>query len=833
MKSPPRTEESQRRLNGHVCRTKPNHWLCGDWLWSTVNGWAPLGRTAQDTQMTTKEPHAIPDRSSPGLPTTASSTAHQGGGDKCATGVTQIRGRENITIGTWNVRTLCATGRLQELTHEMARYQWNILGLCEMRWKSFGENMTDEGHKIYLSGRDDRHEQGVGLLVHKDIVNCVLGCQPVSSRIITLRMRAKPFNITVIQAYVPTTNHSDNEVEDFYDQLQEVISQTSNKDILIVQGDWNAEIGKEAKKDWPDTYGEHCNEDTNDRGIRLLEFANYNNLILANTLGPHKSCINIARRSFPGADIGSDHDLLKTFHTRLKKSNKPKSIRLKFDLDRLRDPDIADSFKAMIGGKFAPLLVLGEDELNLDQTVETVLETANQVLGKRQKIRNHRSPQRFSTCATNDENWRKRSADGAMQYQDQEIHEEDLTNTNKGRVSIIQDKAGKCLTEEQGILSRWTEYCSELYNHSTKGDPVVLNCPPSTNEDTNPILREEVEATVKSLKKGKSPGVYNISAELIQAGGEAMIDTGEWPTCWTQSLVITLPKKGNLQKCQNYRTISLIGHASKVMLRILLNRLKPQAETIIAEEQSMARRIANLIRVIEHLYDHAASAVLLNGNTGKWFRTVVGVRQGCLLSPTLFNIFLERLMTDVLEDHEGWVSIGGRIITNLRFTDNTDGLAGREDELNNLVKHLDKTSQAYDTGSKKEILARIAQSTAALTRLKTFRQDKNISLASKTRLLRTLVISIFLYACESWTLNADTQRRVEAHEMRCYRKILSISYKDHITNEEVRNRIYTTIGEHDRLLSFVKKRKMICAMGLECEWDKLKSSFIVYPSGSA
>ena len=62
--------------------------------------------------------------------------------------------------------------------------------------------------------------------------------------------------------------------------------------------------------------------------------------------------------------------------------------------------------------------------------------------------------------------------------------------------------------------------------------------------------------------------------------------TGEWPKEWTQSLVITLPKKGNLQKCQNYRTISLICHPSKVMLRIILNRLKPMAENIIAEEQA-------------------------------------------------------------------------------------------------------------------------------------------------------------------------------------------------------------------------------------------------------
>ena len=89
----------------------------------------------------------------------------------------------------------------------------------------------------------------------------------------------------------------------------------------------------------------------------------------------------------------------------------------------------------------------------------------------------------------------------------------------------------------------------------------------------------------------------------------------------------------------------------------------------------------NLIQVIKNLYKKATSAVLFNGSIGDWFRTVVGVRQGCLLSPTLFNIFLERIMTDTLEDHEGTVSIGSRTITNLRFADDIDGLAGEEEEL--------------------------------------------------------------------------------------------------------------------------------------------------------
>ena len=124
------------------------------------------------------------------------------------------------------------------------------------------------------------------------------------------------------------------------------------------------------------------------------------------------------------------------------------------------------------------------------------------------------------------------------------------------------------------------------------------------------------------MKKGKSAGVDNIPAELVQAGGKDVIailtticnniwQTGKWPTPWTQSLVITLPKKGNLQRCQNYRTISLISHPSKVMLKIILNRLKPQAEKIIAEEQagfragrSTTEQIFNLRILYEKYLQH-------------------------------------------------------------------------------------------------------------------------------------------------------------------------------------------------------------------------------------
>ena len=99
----------------------------------------------------------------------------------------------------------------------------------------------------------------------------------------------------------------------------------------------------------------------------------------------------------------------------------------------------------------------------------------------------------------------------------------DLTSEKQGRSSTIQDKSRKCLNKEQEILSRWTEYFPELHDYESCGDNAVLDCS-QLPENLQPILREEIKIAVASLKKGKSAGVDNISEELVQAGGETMID---------------------------------------------------------------------------------------------------------------------------------------------------------------------------------------------------------------------------------------------------------------------------------------------------------------------
>ena len=170
---------------------------------------------------------------------------------------------------------------------------------------------------------------------------------------------------------------------------------------------------------------------------------------------------------------------------------------------------------------------------------------------------------------------------------------------------------------------------------------------------------------------------------------------------------------------------------------------------------------------------------------------------------------------------------------NLRFADDIDGSAGEEEELAKLVERLDNASTAYsmdisaertklmtdntsgintetevngqkletvtsfkylgsvitEEGFKPEILSRRVQTTAALTRMKPVWNDRGISLISKIRLICSLVTSIFLYACKSWTFTAEVQRRIQTMEKKCHRKILRTSYSDHVTDEEVRAKI--------------------------------------------
>ena len=116
------------------------------------------------------------------------------------------------------------------------------------------------------------------------------------------------------------------------------------------------------------------------------------------------------------------------------------------------------------------------------------------------------------------------------------------------------------------------------------------------------------------------------------------------------------------------------------------------------------------------------------------------------------------------------------------------------------VLSVREQSPQWNQGSKPEVLSRIWRTTTALVRLKIIWNDKHISLSSKIRLMRFLVVSVLLYAYETWTLTSDTQKKLPAPEIWCFRKLLGISYKDQITNDAVRDTIRQAIGSYDDIL---------------------------------
>ena len=120
----------------------------------------------------------------------------------------------------------------------------NILGISELKWTGMGESNSDD-HYIYYCGQESLRRNGVAIMVNKRVRNAVLRCNLKNDRMISVCFQGKPFNITGIQVYAPTTNAEEVEVEQFYEDLQDLLELIPPKDILFVIGDWNAKVGSQ------------------------------------------------------------------------------------------------------------------------------------------------------------------------------------------------------------------------------------------------------------------------------------------------------------------------------------------------------------------------------------------------------------------------------------------------------------------------------------------------------------------------------------------------------------------------------------------------------------
>ena len=171
-------------------------------------------------------------------------------------------------------------GKMEVVKQEMARVNVDILGISKLKWTGMGEFSSDD-HYVYYCGQESLRRNGVAIMVNKRVRNAVLGCNLKNDRMISGRLQGKPFNITVIQAYAPTSNTEEAEGEWFYEDLQELLELTPKIDVLFIIGAWNAKVGSQ---ETPGVTGKFGVGIRNEAGQRLIDFCQENALVIPNNL---------------------------------------------------------------------------------------------------------------------------------------------------------------------------------------------------------------------------------------------------------------------------------------------------------------------------------------------------------------------------------------------------------------------------------------------------------------------------------------------------------------------------------------------------------------------
>jgi len=877
----------------------------------------------------------------------------------------KLQARREAKIGTWNVRSLIEVGKLELLEKELDAFKVQLCGLSEVWWKGKGHFTTDAGHKVVFSGEETQQRKGVGFWLNKSIANCLISYEPVSSRMMSVSIRAVPQNLTLVQVYAPTAADTEEEHELFYDDLQRVINKASKRSVLFVMGDFNAKIG-ENHQELP-IIGRYGLGERNQAGDDLAEFCIRNELSITNTLFQHpkrrrytwKAPGDRARnqidyimvhkrwrksiqnsRTYPGADCNSDHSLLvATFKMRFKKERACKPI-LRFDLDALKGPKGHD-YAAEVSNQFEALNMQVEEarpESLWQKTKEIVIKAASKTIPlprnnrknewiseettiKAEQKRLERNPERHKELKAEVQRLARRDKEAHTVKVCEQIQADasrgnsrslfkqikSLVNDRKVTLNLVKSSSGETITDPKGIASRWKEYTEELYRDT---DELIPPRPTITSREPPP-LKSEVSRAMSALNLGKAPGADGIPVELIRYGGSKTLDamhkicedvweTGEWPTDWGLSTFIPIPKKGDLSQCSNYRTISLVSHASKILLKIILNRIKQKTEDELPDEQAGFRpgrgtrdqitnlRIimaklrehqqplymcfidfqkafdsvrheklwwamldmgypAHLVDLLAKLYKSQKAAVRVAGEISEWFSIQKGVRQGCVLSPYLFNVISEAVMRKALEGYQGGIYIGGRRINNLRYADDIVLLASSQEQLQELVNRIATVGKEYnllinigktkvmsingqrlsitidnkeleqvakfpylgswitdDSKCQEDIKHRLALGNAVSAKLKTLWQSHSLSLKTKIEVCKALVWAVVSYGCESWTINKDSEKKLQAFEMKTLRRMLGVTWQEHRTNES----ILQETNYKRQLVPNIKKRKL-------------------------
>jgi len=686
-------------------------------------------------------------------------------------------------IGHWNVRTMYRSGAAAQIGREMEKYQLDILGISECRWTGAGRMKMASGQTIVYSGNDQLHEGGVALIMSEMAMKSLMEWTPVSQRIITARFYTKIRKITVIQVYAPHNEREEDEKEQFYTELQEVLDGCNQNDILILMGDLNAKIGSD-NEGYERTMGSHGLGIMNNNGERLREFCQLNGLVITGTLFPHKD-IHKATWTSPdgnsknqidhlmisgqwrssvqdsraqrGADANSDHYFMRTrIKLRLSNHRSNKKVQPRLDTGRLKDEGMKAKYCQTLRRKLEENRKESDDiEEVWEEQRNIYIKTAEEVLGYRkgkskpwiqeeswrliderkeikkriESTRSERIKTRFREEYKEKDRQVKRSVredrrkwteekaqkaqNAAENGRNKELYDitKQLTRQSYSRqAAAVKSKNGDLLKSKEARAERWKEHFHEVLNRDPPEQP-----PEEDDEEfeeldisTEPPSLLEIQRAVKQLKNGKAPGVDQITSEMLKADVEQtsvelkylfdiIWERETVPKQWNKGLICKIPKKGNLQECGNWRGVTLLPLVSKVLSKILINRIQTGVDPSLRKEQAGFRRgrgtvnqifiLRNileqvnewnatmyihfvdfekafdsihreslwnimerygiprkLITMVKALYKDFQCAVIDENETTDWFPVMTGVKQGCCMSGFLFLLAIDWVM---------------------------------------------------------------------------------------------------------------------------------------------------------------------------------------------
>ena len=315
--------------------------------------------------------------------------------------------------------------------------------------------------------------------------------------------------------------------------------------------------------------------------------------------------------------------------------------------------------------------------------------------------------------------------------------------------SCIEAKDGTVITDPDKMLQRWKEYISDLFADNRDDRPTIQK------PGGNAIMEEEIKKALNHMAKGKAAGPDGVVVEMLTALEDFGVNRitrlvnkiyaeGHFPAEMCKSTFITLPKKPGATKCELHRTISLMSHLTKLLLRVLLDRLRGRTAGEVAEQygftpdkgtrnavfvlKMLAERAVEMqkdvyvcfidyvkafdrvrhgplvemlesldldgqdVELIKNLYWDQKASGRLNGIVSDYVEVMRGVRQGCILSPDLFSLYTEMIMRHI-KDLDG-LRVGGVNINNLRYADDTTLIAVDEQKLQKLMEVVVEKSEA-------------------------------------------------------------------------------------------------------------------------------------------